>query len=168
MRSAQCNVRTRLGAVAEWWGRRVGLDRARRGLAAVLLAGWLAALVISTFTSQLQVCSDEVARVGGTALAKSCGSLSFTDAPSLAVLVIVGMLLLPDLSSLEIPGIVRVERKLEEQARRQDDIVAMIQRLDVSQHVEVNYNEVGSKSAVLGELAAVQDEKRAQFESRTS
>lgn len=134
----------------------------------MLLLGWLAVLLISAFTPHLQVCSDEVARVGSAALARSCGSLSFTDAPSLAVLVIVGLLLLPDLSSLEIPGILRVERKIEAQARRQDDIVAMIHRLEASQHVEVNYNEVGSRSVKVGELAAVQDEKREQFESPTS
>lgn len=168
MRGAQSKLKTRLGAVSEWWGRRVGLVAARRGLVAILLLGWLIVLGISTFTHHLQVCSDEVARVGSTALARSCGSLSFTDAPSLAVLVICGILLLPDLSSLEIPGVLRVERKLDEQARRQDDIVAMIQRLDVSQHVEVNYNEVSSRSARVGELVALQDEKREQFESPTS
>jgi hypothetical protein len=156
---------TRLGAMPKWWGRRVGLVGVRRGLVAVLLLGWLAVLLISAFTPHLQVCSDEVARVGSTALAKSCESLSFTDAPSLAVLVIVGLLLLPDLSSLEIPGILRVEREIKDQARRQDDIVAMIHRLEVSQHVEVNYNEVGSRSARVGELAALQDEKRERFES---
>jgi hypothetical protein len=138
-------------------------------LVAILLLGWLAALVISTFTPHLQVCSDEVARVGSTALAKSCGSLSFTDAPSVAALVAIGLLLLPDLSSLEIPGILRVERKLTEQAERQTEIIAMIHRLEVSQRVEVNnYNEVSSRSARVGELAALQDEKREKFESSAS
>jgi hypothetical protein len=165
MRGALSSLMTRLGAMPKWWGRRVGLVGVRRGLVAVLLLGWLAVLLISAFTPHLQVCSDEVARVGSTALAKSCESLSFTDAPSLAVLVIVGLLLLPDLSSLEIPGILRVEREIKDQARRQDDIVAMIHRLEVSQHVEVNYNEVGSRSARVGELAALQDEKRERFES---
>jgi hypothetical protein len=165
MRRVLSDLKRRLSGVPKWWARRVGLARARRGLVAVLLLGWLAALVVSAFTPHLQICTDEVARVGSTALARSCGSLSFTAAPSLAVLVIVGLLLLPDLTSLEIPGVLRVERKLEEQARRQDDIVAMIQRLEVSQHVQVNYNEVGSSSARVGELAALQDEKREQFES---
>jgi hypothetical protein len=65
-------------------------------------------LMVSAWTTHLQVCSDEVARVGSTALVKSCDSLSITDAPSLALLVVVGVLLLPDLSSIEIPGILRV------------------------------------------------------------
>jgi hypothetical protein len=100
MRGALSSLRRRLDAVPKWWGRRVGLVGTRRGMVAVLLLGWLAVLLISAFTPHLQVCSDEVARVGSTALARTCGSLSFTDAPSLAVLVIVGLLLLPDLSSL--------------------------------------------------------------------
>lgn len=143
----------------------------RRGLAGVLLTGWLAMLMVSAWTTQLQVCNDEVARVGSTALVKSCGSLSITDAPSLALLVVVGILLFPDLSSLEIPGVLRVERKLEEQAKRQEDIAAMIQRLELSiaQRVEVfNVNDVGSLAAKIGELVAQQAEKREQFESPAS
>jgi hypothetical protein len=146
---------------------------ARRGLAFALLAGWLAMLMVSAWTAHLQVCNDEVARVGGTALVRSCGSLSITDAPSLALLVIFGVLLLPDLSALEIPGILRVERKLEEQARRQDDFTAMIQRLEVSiaQRVEVNtyYFERRVSDAVkAGELIALQDEKIKEFNAPTT
>lgn len=164
------NLSVRAHAVQKWWGRRLGMAGARRGLAAVLLLGWLVILMVSALTSHLQVCTDQVARVGSVALARSCGSLTFTDAPSLAVLVIVGILLLPDLSSLEIPGVLRVERKIEEQTRRQDELAAMIQRLDVSQRmrVEVNYNQVGSTSVRVGELAALQDEKREEFESPAS
>jgi hypothetical protein len=134
----------------------------------ILLVGWLGMLMVSAWTTHLQVCSDEVARVGSTALARSCGSLSLTDAPSLAVLVVVGILLFPELSSLEIPGILRVERKLEAQARRQEDIAGLIQRLEVSmgQRVEVRVvNEVGSLTARASLLATQQDEKREQFES---
>jgi len=144
---------------------------ARRALAGVLLAGWLAMLMVSAWTTHLQVCSDQVARVGTAALVKSCGSLSITDAPSLALLVVVVILLLPDLSSLEIPGVLRVERKLEEQTKRQEDIAAMIQRLELSvtQRVEVfNVNDVGSMAVRIGELAAQQAEKREQFESPAS
>ena len=142
------------------------MAKVRRGLVALLLLGWLALLLVSTLTPRLHTCDDEVARVGSAALVKSCQSLTITAAPMLAILVIVGVLLLPDLSALEIPGVLRVERKLEEQARRQDDIVAMIHRLEVSQRVEVhNYNDVGAKAARVGELAALQDEKREQFDS---
>jgi hypothetical protein len=140
-------------------------------VAGLLLAGWLGILMVSAWTSQLQVCTDEVAQVGSKALARSCGSLSFTDAPSLALLVVVGVLLFPDLASLEIPGILRVERKLEVQARQQDDLASMVQRLQVSvgQRVEViNVNEIGSVAVKLGELAALQSDKREQFESPAS
>ena len=81
----------------------------------------------------MRTCDEDVARVGSTALVKACRPLTITDGPILAVLIIVGILLLPDLSALEIPGVLRVERKLEEQVRRQDEIITMIHRLEVSQ-----------------------------------
>ena len=145
------------------------MTRARRLLAVGLLAAWIAVLLVSSLTSSLRTCDDEIARVGSTALVRSCVPLSFTAAPSLAVLIIVGILILPDLSALEIPGVLRVERKLEEQAKRQDDIFAMIHRLEMSQRVEVhNYNDVGASAMKVGELVALQDEKREQFDSDAS
>jgi hypothetical protein len=65
----------------------------------------------------------------------------------------------------------RVERKVEEQARRQDDIAAAIHRLElrVSQRVEVNYYEdTSARSVRVGELAAVQEQKREEFDNPTS
>jgi hypothetical protein len=84
--------------------------------------------------------------------------------------VVVGLLFLPDLTSLEIPGILRVERKLDEQARRQDEIASMIQRLELSiaQRVEVNINDVGSMTARVVRLADQQEEKREQLDSPAS
>jgi hypothetical protein len=150
------------------------MAKVRRGLAAALLLGWLVTLFVSTLNpSGLHVCDDEIARVGSTALVKTCRPLAITDAPMLAVLVIVGILLFPDLSALEIPGVLRVERKLEQQARRQDEIVATVHRLEASQQQQqqqqvYNYNVVGAAAAKLGELAALQGEKREHFDSDAS
>jgi hypothetical protein len=142
---------------------------ARRLVAVLLLVAWIVMLLVSSLSSNLRTCDDQIARVGGTALVRSCAPLSFASAPSLAVLIIVGVLLLPDLSVLEIPGVLRVERKLEEQAKRQDDIFALIHRLEMSQRVEVhNYNDVGASAMKVGELAALQGEKREQFDSDAS
>jgi hypothetical protein len=140
---------------------------AMRALAAAVLAGWLSMLMVSAWTTHLQVCNEEVARVGGAALVKSCGSMSITDAPSLALLVIAGILLLPGFSVLEIPGILKIERKLEQQTKRQDEIASMIQRLELSiaQRVEINnYYERNVATALeTGELVAQQDEKSKEF-----
>jgi hypothetical protein len=125
--------------VGERWG------LVRRCLAVVVLAVWLAMIMVSAWTTQLHVCSDEVARVGSTALVQSCGSLSITDPPSLALLVVAGLLLLPDLTSLEIPGMLRVERKLEKEV-----------------------NDAASSTAKAITLANQQEEKREQFESPAS
>lgn len=142
-----------------------GLTKTRRVLAAALLLGWLVVLWISFQTHYLQACDDQIARVGRVALMRSCKPLSVTDAPALALLVSAGVLLIPDLSALEIAGVFRLERQLKEQAKRQDEIVAMIRTLEMSQRVEVHYNEVGSRAVKVGELAVLQDEKREQFDS---
>src|ERR1700678_3707749 len=131
--------------------KRAPLARTRWVAATIALAVWLTIVLVSAFTSHLQVCHDEVSRVGTKALVQSCGPISVTDAPSLALLVTFAALLIPDLSALEIPGIFRVERKLEEQAKRQDDIAAAIHRLEVrvSQSVGVevnNYNVTSARS----------------------
>jgi hypothetical protein len=140
------------------------LTTVRRGAVAALLLGWLVVLWISFETPDLHTCVDQIARVGNSALVRSCQPLSITDAPALALLIAAGLLLLPDLSAFEIFGLFRLERQIQEQARRQGDILAAIHKLEVSQRVEV-YNQVGATAARVGELAVLQDEKRESFES---
>lgn len=130
-----------------------------------MVLGWLVVLWVSFQTHYLHICHDQIARVGSVALQNSCQPLAITDAPTLALLVGAAVLLLPDLSALEISGIFRLERQLKEQARRQDDIVAMIHKLEMSQRVEVHYNTVAATAVRVGELAVLQDEKREDFES---
>lgn len=133
----------------------------RRILAASLLLGFLGVIWISSQTSYLHTCEDLVARVGRAPLATSCRPLSVTDGPIIALLVVAGVLLLPEVSVLEIPGVIRLERELREQGERQRDIMAAINRLEISQHQEFNLNFY----AKLGELVGEQSEKRRQFES---
>ncbi len=130
-----------------------------------LLLGWVVVVWVSFQTSYLHTCDDQVARVGGEALVRSCRPLSITDTPTLALLVAVGVLLLPDLSALEIPGVLRLERQIKEQAKRQDEIVAMVHRLEVAQHQEVNVYAAATDAAKVVELAAQQEEKRRLFGS---
>jgi hypothetical protein len=140
---------------------------ARRSVAIALFTSWLAVLWISFLTPHLHTCSDEVARVGSTALATSCGPLSITDAPSLALIISACALLVPDLSALEISGLFRLERQIKEQEvrqqQRQAEIVGLIQRLEVRQNV---YNVFGI--ARLAELVGEQDEKRQRFDTDAS
>ena len=139
------------------------LTIARRGAVVALLAGWLVVLWISFETPYLHTCDDEVARVGSVALATSCRPLSITDAPTLALVVAAFLLLLPDLTALEIPGLFRLERQLKEQdvrqQERQAEIVGLIQRIEVRQSV---YNVFDI--ARLAELVGLQDEKRRSFD----
>jgi hypothetical protein len=58
--------------------------------------------------------------------------------------------------------VLRLERKLEENTRRQEDLVAMVQRIEVSQRQQViNVFDL----AKLAELVGLQDEKRQRFDS---
>lgn len=143
------------------------LTVARRGAAVALLLGWLVVLWISFQTPYLHTCDDQVARVGSAALATSCKPLSISDAPTLALLVAACVLLLPDLSAVEIPGLFRLERQLKEQdvrqQERQAEIVGMINRLEVNQSV---YNVFDI--ARLAELVGLQNEKRQRFDTDAS
>ncbi len=146
-------------------GLKMDMTKARRWLAAALLVAWLALLCVSSLTPRLHTCDDSIARVGGAALVRACRPLSITDAPTLAVLVVVGILLLPDLSALEIPGVLRVERQLKKQAERQEEIIAIVHRLEVAQHQQVNVYTAATDAARAVEIAARQEEKRHVFES---
>lgn len=137
---------------------------ARRLVAVALLLGFVGAIWVSFETRYLHTCEDVVARVGTVPLVPSCRPLSLTDTPMVAMLILAGILLFPELSALEIPGVVRLERQLKEQARRQEDIVAAIHRLEISQHQQVNV----LVAAKVGELVGEQDEKRRRFESDAS
>lgn len=149
------------------------LAKARRVAVAVALLTALFVVWFSFLTSHLQTCDDQVAEVGRAALVKSCRPMTVTDAPILALLIVAGLLLWPELAALEIFGVFRLERRIEAQAKRQEDIVTMIHRLEVSisqqqsqeQRTQVNLNLVSQTAARAGELAVLQDEKREQFES---
>ena len=144
-----------------------GWTKARRTTAAVILLGWVVVVWVSFQTRFLHTCDDQVARVGNVALVRSCRPLSITDTPSLALLVGAGVLLFADLSVFEIPGVLRLERKVKEQAKRQDEIVAMVHRLEVAQHQrqEINVYTAAEGAARIVELAAQQAEKRHLFGS---
>jgi hypothetical protein len=141
------------------------LTYVRRAGVATLLLSWLAVIWVSFQTPYLKTCDDQIARVGTVALPRSCRPLSITDAPTLALLVGAGILLFPDLSALEITGLFRLEKQIKEQAKRQEEIVALIQNLEVSQHL--NFYNI-SDAARLGELVALQPEKRQNFDTGAS
>ena len=162
------------GHATEEQGRPAGrLANARRVAAAAAILAVFFLVWFSFLTSHLQTCDDQVAEVGRLALVKSCRPMTVTDAPVLALLIVTGLLLWPELAALEIFGVFRLERRLEAQAKRQEDIVAMIHRLELSmsqqqsqeQRTQVNLNLMTGTAVRAGELAALQDEKREQFES---
>lgn len=138
----------------------------RRSLALCLFGAGLVLTLLSSLTSRLQTCVDQVARVGTVPAVRTCDPLSITDAPILVLLIGALVLLVPDLmkcmTAFEIPGVIRIERKVEEQGRRQEDILRLIQRIDVSQSQR---QQVIFTTAEVAELVGLQSEKRRVFES---
>jgi hypothetical protein len=90
----------------------------RRGLLVLLLA-WGAWQLLD---GPPRVCHEEVA---ATAVVQVCEPIPATDARALMFLLVAGLLLLPELSELEIAGLVTLRRKVDEaqadaaQARRE-------------------------------------------------
>lgn len=133
------------------------LTSARRILAVLLVAAWIVVTWISFETSYLQVCSDHIARVGNAPLVRSCDPLGLTDAPLLVLLGAAVLLLLPDVSSLEIPGILRLERRIEAQVDRQEKIAEEIKNLvqqNQHQRQESNVYVLASEANRLATVAA--------------
>jgi hypothetical protein len=68
----------------------------RRLTAACFFAAALVLTLISSFTSYLQTCEEQIARVGTMPAVRTCGPMSITDAPILILFVAAGVLLLPE------------------------------------------------------------------------
>jgi hypothetical protein len=105
----------------------------RRLAAAGFFLTSLAFTLISNFTSHLQVCEEQIARVGSVPTVRTCGSMSIDSAPILILVIAAGVCLLPEWNVLEIPGVLRVEKKVNEQGRRQEEILRILQQINISQ-----------------------------------
>jgi hypothetical protein len=86
--------------------------------------------------------------------------MSITAAPVLALLIGAVVLLLPDVSSVEIPGIVRIENQIKEQASRQEELIGLVQNIRMSQG---QYMFIGLQEII--DMLNRQQEKRQDFES---
>jgi hypothetical protein len=105
----------------------------RRLVAACFFAAALVLILVSSFTRYVQTCTDQIARVGTVPAVRSCEPMSITAAPIIVLLIGTVLLLLPDVSSVEIPGVVRIENQIKEQARRQEQLIGLVQNIRISQ-----------------------------------
>lgn len=131
----------------------------RRLVAACFFAAALALTLVSSFTHYAQTCTDQIARVGTVPTVRSCEPMSITAAPIIALLIGTVVLLLPDVSSVEIPGVVRIENQIKEQVRRQEELIGLVQNIRISQG---QYTFIGLSE--IAELLRRQPEKREDFE----
>jgi hypothetical protein len=105
----------------------------RRFAAAGFFVAALTLTLISSLSAHLQVCSEQIARVGTIPAVRTCDSMSINTAPILILVIAAGVCLLPEWSVFEIPGVLRVEKKVEEQGRRQEEMLRILQQINVSQ-----------------------------------
>lgn len=119
----------------------------RRGCAGVLVLLALAAAVLSSWTpwlSSWQVCQQEVVTIGDSPVAEVCRPLAVTDAPVLLVVLLSLLLLLPDLKTFKIAGLVEIERHIMEAREEVKDVARQITTLTANSaanaHNEVNFN----------------------------
>jgi hypothetical protein len=89
--------------------------------------------------------------------------MSITAAPIMALLIGAVVLLLPDVSSVEIPGIVRIESQVKEQIRRQEELIGLVQNIRMSQGQYMFIGFPGLPEIV--EMLNRQPAKRQGFES---
>jgi hypothetical protein len=140
----------------------------RRLLATALFAAGLVLTLLSSLTPDLHTCTEQIARVGTVPEVRTCDPLSITAAPVLVLLIGSVALLTPDLmkyaTTFEIPGIIRIEKQVEEQGKRQEDILRLIQQIEVSQS-QNQRQQVIFTTAEVAELVGLQSEKRRTFES---
>lgn len=128
----------------------------RRAAAACFFAAALVLTLISSFTPYLQTCAEQITRVGTVPTVHTCDSMSI-DNPAIWILVIAAVVcLLPEWSVFEIPGILRVEKKVEEQGRRQDEMLHLLQQINVSQNQKQDQKQ-NLTVAIISSLAELGD-----------
>jgi len=110
----------------------------RRIAAGGFMLAWIAVAWISYQTPYLHACTEQIAQVGNSAQVRSCGPLSLLDPPLLVLLVAGGLLMVPDLSAIEIPGILRLEREVQDQRKSQEELVRTVQNLSLKLDVSAS------------------------------
>lgn len=120
------------GRAGRWSARHARIIR--RLTAAAFFVAALVLTLISNFTPHLQACAEQIARVGTTPSVRTCDPMSIDTAPILILFIAAGVLLLPEWSVFEIPGVLRLEKQVREQAQRQEEILHLLQSITVSQN----------------------------------
>jgi hypothetical protein len=64
---------------------------------------------------------------------RTCDPMSIDTPPVLILVIAAGVCLLPEWNVFEIPGLLRMEKKVEEQGRRQEEMFRLLQQINVSQ-----------------------------------
>jgi len=106
--------------------------------------------------SSFRSCSDQAAAVGSQAVVRVCGHLGLYD-PAIVVLLLVAVLLVSKEVTVRIPGIVELERRVEEQNVRQASMSEELRLIRVQQSMfQANILNI-QFSGVLPQQANVQD-----------
>jgi hypothetical protein len=91
-----------------------------------LLAG---AAIWSNTTSHLRVCVDTITTISARPVVQLCHPMGVTDAPVVLVLIVVGALMLPDISTIKIGGLIELERSVKESVKEQEKLTENVERI---------------------------------------
>lgn len=98
----------------------------RRAGSVVVLLGLVGICLWSAFDPSVRVCGDSLAATGGAGVVTICRPLSLTDPAVLTGALLTLLLLLPDLQSLKIAGLVELQRTAEQTREQVDEVRAQL------------------------------------------
>jgi hypothetical protein len=125
-----------------WWDRVQWPTMIRRGVA-YLLAGALVAVVIGGYFG-LHVCRDAIATVGTKAVVQTCGPIGVIDLAPAAVLI--ALLLIPDLSQIDLFGVISLHREVREVGRKQERVETELVQVRNAVNQAVNQSQAATQN----------------------
>jgi hypothetical protein len=142
-----------------WWDRAQWPNLIRRGFA-YLLAGGLVVVVIGSYFG-LHVCRDALATVGVKAVVQTCGPIGVIDLAPVAVLI--ALLLIPDLSQVDLFGVISLHREVKEVGRKQDQVAGELVQVRAAVNQAVSQNQTINQNFIMSPGA---QEARAELEQK--
>lgn len=147
----------------QWWQKVQWPILIRRGIAYLLAAG-LVVVVIGSFFG-LHVCRDALATVGTKAVVQTCGPIGVLDLAPAAVLI--ALLLIPDLSQVDLFGVISLHREVQEVGRKQEHVESELIRVRTAVNQAVSQSQAATQETNLNVfMSPSAEEARAEVEQK--
>jgi hypothetical protein len=126
--------------------RRDLLTLGRRLLAGAILLLLIVVVARSYLFADARVCRDVAAPNNGTVTV--CGPAGPEDLPALSLALLVGLvLLMPDLGEIDLVGLVRLKRAVEQQGQQTEQLKNAVLALSIHQETHLNFYPKGLEAA---------------------